>query len=147
MQNVSCHCRSELNAVWPWNNILCIAFRKPNCKRVINWTTCEHPSRFSDVGDVPRTQTIFFWYLFFFCDDVIKWKPFSQYWPFVRGIHRLPVDSPYKGQWREALMFSLICAWTYGWTNNWWFETSSHSLWCHCNVLVFTPMITLVAVT
>ena len=51
-------------------------------------------------------------------DDVIKWKPFLRYWPFVRGIHRSPMDSPHKGQWRGALMFSLICAWTNGWTNN-----------------------------
>ena len=26
-------------------------------------------------------------------DDVIKWKHFPRYWPFVRGIHRSPVDS------------------------------------------------------
>ena len=25
---------------------------------------------------------------------------------------------PHKGQWRRALMFSLICAWTNGWANN-----------------------------
>ena len=42
-------------------------------------------------------------------DDVIKWKHFPRYWPFVRGIHRSPVNSPHKGQWRGALMFSLIC--------------------------------------
>ena len=42
-------------------------------------------------------------------DDVIKWNHFPRYWPFVRGIHRSPVDSPHKGQWRGALMFSLIC--------------------------------------
>ena len=35
-------------------------------------------------------------------DDVIKWKHFPRYWPFVRGIHRSPVDSPHKGQWRGA---------------------------------------------
>ena len=29
-----------------------------------------------------------------------------------------PVNSPHKGQWRGALMFSLICAWTNGWVNN-----------------------------
>ena len=51
-------------------------------------------------------------------DDVIKWKHFPRYWPFVRGIHRSPVDSPHKGQDRGALMFSLICAWTNGWANN-----------------------------
>ena len=50
--------------------------------------------------------------------DVIKWKRFPRYWSFVRGIHWSPVDSSHKGQWRVALMFSLICAWTRGGTNN-----------------------------
>ena len=31
-------------------------------------------------------------------DDVTKWKHFPRYWPFVRGIHRFPVNSPHKGQ-------------------------------------------------
>ena len=51
-------------------------------------------------------------------DDVIKWKYSSRYWPFVRGIHRSPVNSQHKGQWRGALVFSLICAWINGWVNN-----------------------------
>ena len=51
-------------------------------------------------------------------DDVIKWKHFPRYWPFVRGIHRSPVNSPHKGQWRGALMFTLICARKNGWVNN-----------------------------
>ena len=51
-------------------------------------------------------------------DDVIKWKHFPRYWPFVRGIHRSPVNSPHKGQWRGALMFSLIFVWINGWVNN-----------------------------
>ena len=51
-------------------------------------------------------------------DDVIRWKHFSRYWPFVRGIHRSPVNSPHKGQWRGALMFSLICVWINVWVNN-----------------------------
>ena len=51
-------------------------------------------------------------------DDVIKWKHFPRYWPFVRGIHRSPVNSPHKGQWRGALMFSLICTRINGWVNN-----------------------------
>ena len=50
-------------------------------------------------------------------DDVIKWKHFPRYWPFVRGIHRSPVKSPHKGQWRGALTFSLICARINGWVN------------------------------
>ena len=51
-------------------------------------------------------------------DDVIKWKHFPRNWPFVRGIHRSPVNSPHKGQWRAALMFSLICVWINDWINN-----------------------------
>ena len=51
-------------------------------------------------------------------DDVIKWKHFPLYWPFVRGIRRSSVNSPHKGQWRGAFVFSLICAWTNGWVNN-----------------------------
>ena len=45
-------------------------------------------------------------------------ETFSASLAFVRGIHRSPVNSPHKGQWRGTLMFSLICAWTNGWVNN-----------------------------
>ena len=46
----------------------------------------------------------------------VSWWPhqmenFPRYWPFV-------VNSPHKGQWRGALMFSLICDWINGWINN-----------------------------
>ena len=51
-------------------------------------------------------------------DDVIKWKHFPRNWPFVREIHRSPVNSPHKGQWRGAVMFLLICIWINGWVNN-----------------------------
>ena len=45
-------------------------------------------------------------------------KHFPRYWPFVRGIHRSSVNSPHKGQWGGALMFSFICAWIIGCVNN-----------------------------
>ena len=51
-------------------------------------------------------------------DDVITWKHFPRYWPFVWRIHRSPVNSPHKGQWPGALMFSLICVWINDWVNN-----------------------------
>ena len=51
-------------------------------------------------------------------DDVIKWKHFPRYCPYVREIHRSSVNSPHKGQWREAFMFSLICVWINGRVNN-----------------------------
>ena len=51
-------------------------------------------------------------------DDIIRWKHFPHYWPFVWGIHLSPVNSQHKGQWRRALMFSLICVWIKGWVTN-----------------------------
>ena len=61
----------------------------------------------------PYTAGLFRWH-----DDFIGWKYFPCYWSFVRGISRSPVNSPYKGQWRGALVFSLICAWINDWVNN-----------------------------
>ena len=49
-------------------------------------------------------------------DHVIKWKP--RYLSFMRGIHRSPGNSSHKSQSRRTLMFSFVCAWTYGWVNN-----------------------------
>ena len=50
--------------------------------------------------------------------DVKKWKHFPRYWPFVRRIHRSPVNFPHKGHWPGALMFSLICTQIKGWVNH-----------------------------
>ena len=51
--------------------------------------------------------------------ECIWWRHqhFLRYWPYARGIHRSPVNSPRKGQWRGALIF-FIWAWTNGWVNN-----------------------------
>ena len=43
---------------------------------------------------------------------------FSALLALCAGIHWLPVNSPHKGQWRGALMLSLICAWISGWVNH-----------------------------
>ena len=48
--------------------------------------------------------------------DVIKWKHFLRYWPFVRGIHRRPVNSPHTGQW--CWCFFYMCTWINAWVNN-----------------------------
>ena len=48
------------------------------------------------------------------CDDMMtssNVKHFPRNWPFVR-------NSPHKGQWRRALMFSLIYVWVNDWVNN-----------------------------
>ena len=74
---------------------------------------------------------------------MVKWatwwrhqmETFSAYCPFVRGIHQTPVNSPHKGQWRGALMLSLIGAQINGWANNGDAGDlrPSSSLWRHCN--------------
>ena len=66
-------------------------------------------------------------------DDIMKWKQFPRYWPFVWGIHRSSVNSPHKGQWRWALMFSLMNKRLSKQSWGWWFETPSHPLWHHFN--------------
>ena len=45
-------------------------------------------------------------------------ETFSALLAICAGIHRPPVNSPHKGQWRGALMFSLICDWINAWVNN-----------------------------
>ena len=57
-------------------------------------------------------------YIILFHDGVIKCKHFPCYWPFVRGIHRAPVNSLHKGQWRGALMFLWSVPEINGWVNN-----------------------------
>ena len=68
---------------------------------------------------------LWYMYMIFLCavkacmfHDVVKWKHFPRYWPFVRGIHQSLVNTPHKVQWLGTLMFSLICAWTNSWVNN-----------------------------
>ena len=49
--------------------------------------------------------------------DVIKWKHFPHYRPFVREIHPSPVDPPYKGTVTWIIDISLLSVWTEYWTN------------------------------
>ena len=45
-----------------------------------------------------------------FHDDILTWKPFLHYCPFVMGIHWWHVASLTKGQWWRAMMCPfLIC--------------------------------------
>ena len=83
----------------------------------------------TDISGLSRLQPTIIMYILVKCmtlasrdpnrshDDVIKWKHFPRYWPFVWGIHWSPVNSPHKGHWRGALMFALICARINAWVN------------------------------
>ena len=62
-------------------------------------------------------------------DDVIKWKHFPRYWPFVRGI---PAQRPVTRSF--GVFFDLRLNYRsnkQSW--GWWFETLSRPLWRHCN--------------
>ena len=64
---------------------------------------------------------------------------FPRYWPFVRGIHRWPVISPQKGQWRGALIFFFALRLNKRMSKQswgWWLETPSRPLWRHCNEII-----------
>ena len=92
------------------------------------------------------------WHLFYYqdmCfvllihDDVTKRKHFPRCWPFVWGIHRSPVNSPHKGQWCRALMFSLICARINHWVNNREAgDLKRHHIHNDVNVMSFAPSTT-----
>ena len=45
-------------------------------------------------------------------------ETFSVLLALCAGTSPVPVNSPHKGQWRGALMFSLIYAWINDWVNN-----------------------------
>ena len=45
-------------------------------------------------------------------------EAFSALLALCAGNSSVPVNSPHKGQWSGALMFSLICAWINDWVNN-----------------------------
>ena len=79
-------------------------------------------------------------------DDVIKWKHFVRYWPFVREIHRSPVNSPHNDRWIPHTKASDAELWCFLWSADlrlnkrlskhswgWWFETPSRPLWRQCN--------------
>ena len=64
-------------------------------------------------------------------DEVIKWKHFPHYWPFVRGIHRSPQRLV---TWSFDILFHLrLNKRLSKQSKGWWFETPSRSLWRHCN--------------
>ena len=67
-------------------------------------------------------SSYFWWHEPWWVNQTTWWRhqmeTFSANWPFVRGVHRWPVNSPRQGQWRGALIFTLFYAWINGWVNN-----------------------------
>ena len=91
--------------------VIYFGYNKPSTYKIQSSFISGNP--FTDIDIIPAwlgTHTLH--------DDVIKWKHFPRNWPFVREIHRSSVNFPHKGQWRGALMFSLMYAWINDWVNN-----------------------------
>ena len=89
--------RVAMGLLWPQVNVDTVP---PECKNLHNWIECNSP--------LPSSN---------------KWwrhqmEIFSAVLALCEGNHRWPVNSSHKGQWRRALMISLSCALTNGWTNN-----------------------------
>ena len=88
---VMCLCKVNWSACTTWYHVMSVApWLRQGCPR--------YNSNVSKSSDIPPHY------------DVIRWKHFPLYWPFVRETtgHQ---DS-------DALMFYLIRTWTKGWANN-----------------------------
>ena len=74
-------------------------------------------------------------------DDVIKWKHFPRYWPFVReftGLGEFPSQRPVTRSFDVSFDLRLntrLCKQSWGW----WFETPSRLLWRHRNDMEAIP--------
>ena len=65
-------------------------------------------------------------------------ETFSALLALCAGNSPVPVNSPHKGQWRGALMFSLICAWINDRVNNCEAGDMRRQRG-HCDVIVMVP--------
>ena len=93
-----------------------------------NYTVCNIKHSWVNLG-LDCYTVIVWWHMDSICltsSLVIVWftwwrhqmEPFSALLALWAGNSPVPVNSPHKGQWRGALMFSLICAWVNDWVNN-----------------------------
>ena len=83
------------------------------------------------IRTLPRFIVVWFhrFHAPFWHDDVIKWKRFPCWWPFVRGIHRSqrPVTRSFDAFFDLNLNNRLSKQ-----SRCWWLETPSLSMWRHC---------------
>ena len=134
----------EFANCWPWKyiwgSILSTYWKRWTlwvhsllCDDKVKWCIIKSDILVKLAGQVKvMTYNIEVWTKWSTHDDVIKWKHFPLYWPFVLGIHRPLAQRPVT--WSFDVFFDLCLnkrlrkqSW------GWWFETLSHSLWRHCN--------------
>ena len=104
------------------SKILSFSFKKMHLKMSsAKW----HPFCFGLNELNPPICTSVYHIYFVFVYPFIRWVPDndSVWWRFQMETFSALLafcagNSPHKGQWRRALMFSLICAWINSWVNN-----------------------------
>ena len=70
-------------------------------------------------------------------DDIIKWKHFPLYWPFVRGIHRhrcFPLTNASDAEFWFFFFDPRLNKQFNKQSRSCWFETPPRPIWCYCNV-------------
>ena len=102
----TCRPREEYYS-WPWQ---CVAFQN------LQWGRKAKPFERA-ISLIHNCMRLHWSVIAPFHNDVIKWKHFPRYWPFVWEIHRWLVNSPHKGQLRGALMFLWYVSWINSWVN------------------------------
>ena len=122
-----------LNYAHFFNGNICILFwislRYPNDNKATLVREMASPNRLQVITWIGVDQVLWHYMLSLARYDVIKWKHFQRYLPFVRGIHRWPASDNelWCILWSAPEWFSKQ-RW------GWWFETPSSQLWRHCNV-------------
>ena len=77
---------------------------------------------------------IILWHWISCHDDVIKWKHFLRYWPFVQVPSEFPAQRPVTRSF--DVFFDLrLNEWFSKQSRGWWFEMLPRSLWRHSNDL------------
>ena len=99
------------------------------CARDMSWYLLHRLFKFGNTHYIvfPLSQWVrgwnFLWMITSQKYKMLSWwcnqmETYSGFLALCAGIHRSLVNSNHKGQWRRALIFSLICVWTNDWINN-----------------------------
>ena len=95
---------------------------------VLSWSWSDFPFNPNFFYHLRIVTFLCFFHIFVFISTSQCNGPFSPWWrhqmktfsallALCVGNLPVPVNSPHKGQWRGALMFSLIYVWINGWVN------------------------------
>ena len=123
-----------INKVRLWHNCTIRSLMKP---------TCIYHTAFLHLNRIISTMAANLWLPRAYHNNTWwrhQMETFSALLAICAGNSPVPVNSPHKGHWRGALMFSLICVWINGWVNNREAgDLRRHR--DHCDVIVMTKQV------